>query len=326
MSTRKCVWCNYSTNNNFCYKRHLETEKHKKNVNKFFNCENCGDTFDEITYFHEHQKTCIIVSDPNKSLVIRNNNTMHNNDTLYVNNSSVNELLLENEKLKLSIKYQQEVSEYKREKDIAQAKLETNEKFINMMFEDQINHKQIEHPSTKKQSSNSKKDKLDCYFGDTIDLDTFIDNYKNNPEFQLTFDESKILLDNFEGYGTDGYGAGLYYYLKKKYLLQVKKLTGKEPNEFIMPFITADSKLRNHYEKTEFGWKNTSINDKIKKLVIISNDQVYLHHKQPIILTPKQRNNVASDILRKSNFQHAEVILERKKNLLEFEKNINNDL
>ena len=152
----------------------------------------------------------------------------------------------------------------------------------------------------------SKKDKLNLYFNNTIDFDTFIEKYKQDSRYQLTYDETKVLLENAEHLGINSYGHGLYTYLKKK-CLQMNELPNNTPDELIMPFVNTDSNLRSHYEMTKDGWSRITSDDKIKKLVVISNDHIYTHHKKFIPLTSRQKQSVTNILLRKSDFKLAEL-------------------
>jgi hypothetical protein len=158
----------------------------------------------------------------------------------------------------------------------------------------------------------SKKDKLNSYYKDMIDIDTFTDNYKNNTKYHLTKDEAKVLLENSENMGIPTYGEGLYTYLKKKYCLQLEDLTGKEVKHYesILPFINNDTNLRSHYELTKDGWSLVKTNDKIKKIVNISDQQIFEHHNKFICYSSKKgKNTVVNIFLRKSDYSNIEPTL-----------------
>jgi hypothetical protein len=155
----------------------------------------------------------------------------------------------------------------------------------------------------------SKKERLNMYFGNTIDIDTFTENYKNNPIYQLTFEETRILLENAETCGMASYGNGLFNYLQKKYQMQVEDLLGEDVqyDKEVMPFIATDTNLRSHYEKTPQGWLPVTNTEKLKKLVVISNDQVYKHHKKFIKMTYRQKETAANTLLKRSDYHLVEM-------------------
>jgi hypothetical protein len=139
-----------------------------------------------------------------------------------------------------------------------------------------------------------------------IYIDTFTDNYKNNSKYHLTKDEALILLENSEKLGIPSYGEGLYTYLKKKYCLQLKDLTGTEIKHYesVLPFICADINKRSHYEfNNQKEWVLLQGTDKLKKIVDISDKQIFDHHKK-FIDYPKKKGKVTviNVFLKKSDY------------------------
>ncbi len=171
----------------------------------------------------------------------------------------------------------------------------------------------------------TKKDKLNQYLKDMIDLDTFTENYKNDPKYHLTKDEALVLLENSEKLGVPSYGEGLYTYIKKKYCLQLEDLTGKKQqyHESFLPFICSDINLRRHYELEKDGWKLVKDTDKIKKIVNISDQQIFNHHNKFVCYSKKGKNTVVNIFLRKSDYSEIESEFD---NLLESVTNTNNNL
>ena len=156
----------------------------------------------------------------------------------------------------------------------------------------------------------SKKDKLNHYFNNMIDIDTFTDNYKNNAKYHLTKDEAQVLLENSEKLGIPSYGEGLYTYLKKKYCLQLKDLTGQELKHYesILPFICADVNHRSHYEYLDKkGWVLLKLTDKLKKIVDISDKQIYDHNNKFICYPSKKgKITVINVFLKKADYSEIE--------------------
>jgi hypothetical protein len=105
------------------------------------------------------------------------------------------------------------------------------------------------------------------------------------------------------------YGNGLFNYLQKKYQLQVEDLLGEEGqcDDELMPFVATDTNLRSHYEKTPQGWLPVTNTEKLKKLVVISNDQVYKHHKKFIKMTYRQKETAANTLLKRSDYHLVEM-------------------
>ncbi len=158
----------------------------------------------------------------------------------------------------------------------------------------------------------SKKDKLNYHLNKVLDIDTFTENYKNNSKYHLTKDEAKVLLENSENSGINGYCEGLSTYLRKKYCLQLEDLTGdiQKYSECVLPFISNDCNLRSHYEKSNDGWVLVKSTDKIRKLLNISDQQIFNHHNK-FIYYPKRGKKIGVNILlRKSDYLTIEKMLE----------------
>lgn len=161
----------------------------------------------------------------------------------------------------------------------------------------------------------AKQNNLNVHFGEMIDFDTFIENYKT--KFPLTYEESKVLLENYHHSGIKSYGNGLFSILKKNCAKQLSELIGEDVDTPILPFVLSDSGLRKHLEKTPAGWIPASTRDKIKKLVVISNDQIYKHHNDCIPMSAYEKELITNSILRKSDYHYAQLAIQ-KRNTLEF--------
>jgi hypothetical protein len=69
----------------------------------------------------------------------------------------------------------------------------------------------------------------------------------------------------------------------------------------ILPFLLSDKSLREHFEKSVNGkWDKTTMCDNIKRLVTITNDQVYKHHQQFMDINGPQRKRIINGILKAS--------------------------
>ena len=149
----------------------------------------------------------------------------------------------------------------------------------------------------------SKKEILNINFPECIDIDTFIDNFKTSNK--LTYNQTKTLLENYQSDGPKAFGCNLYHYLKTNCDEQMRSI-GIIQNIKMVPFINNDNQSRSYLEKTPDGWKYTKTLDKLKKLVIISNDQIYTHHNQMIPLSCKGENIIIHFLLKSSDYTHLE--------------------
>jgi hypothetical protein len=157
--------------------------------------------------------------------------------------------------------------------------------------------------------TNNIQQNLNFYLSNTLDIDTFIENFKNDPKYQLKIDETQKLYDLAIENGIISYGNNLLYYIRNKYKLQLKDLNDidVETTDCVLPFVTNDTNLRSHYEKTPDGWKLLSSDEKIKNIVIISKDQIYNHHNKIYYLTPRDKKIATNCLLRNSDYKNLEL-------------------
>lgn len=338
-----CKLCDYHTESSFNYERHAKTVKHIKKLSELgLMCPVCQAVFTKRTNCYRHQrKMCYSgIMQKNDFLYY----TMLEGDASHlesknekyekydisldasINGNNVLVLSSENNRLKSELELKEKLSSMQTQ--ILEAKLENSETKLALhkleaqkdglilgeggYYRGQIINQFKEGDKTINFNGSSdlvitKKDRLNMYFGNTIDIDTFTENYKTKPEYQLTFEETRILLENAEQSGIASYGYGLFNYLQKKYQLQVEDLSGEKIDMEIMPFISADSNLRRHYEKTPLGWMSVNTDEKLKKLVIISNDQVYKHHKKFIKMSSRQKQTAANSLLKRSDYYLVEI-------------------
>jgi hypothetical protein len=151
----------------------------------------------------------------------------------------------------------------------------------------------------------SKKEKLNHYLKNMIDIDTFTNNYKNNSKYHLTEAESQTLFENSENLGIISYSDGLYTYLRKKYCLQLKDLTGTDLDysDSVLPFICTDGNRRSHFEFTENnGWILVKSADKLKTIVDISGKQILGKINKYVVLPKKGKMSVVNLLLRKADY------------------------
>ena len=197
--------------------------KNKKNTEKKHNCIYCNKEFTTISTCNRHQKfNCD--KNKNKELILKKQ----------IKDELKNEL---KDEIRNEIK-----DELRKELS------ENNMKIING------NNNTINNNTTNNNTINinlqTKIEKLNFYCNDTIDMDTFIKNYETNEKYQLTKEESALLLENIDNSGINSYGNGLASFLKRKYCLQFNDITGKteEPKNCVLPFVSSDINLRSYYE------------------------------------------------------------------------------
>jgi hypothetical protein len=157
--------------------------------------------------------------------------------------------------------------------------------------------------------TNNIQQNLNVYLPNTIDIDTFIEKFKNDPKYQLKTDETQKLYDLGVEDGIISYGNNLLFYIKNKYKLQLKDISDIDIDtaECVLPFVTNDSNLRSHYEKTPDGWKLLTSDEKIKNIVIISKDQIYNHHNKIYYLTHRDKKIATNCLLKNSDYKNIEL-------------------
>lgn len=316
-----CKPCFYKTVNKYNLDRHMLTEKHLKVIQGLSKgsderkCPTCDKYFRHSSSYYRHRKVC---SEWYTDDIEEYNDEM-------INFSELIELRHENEKLKMEMKYQTELAE----KDVKILNTEKEKATLEAEFQKALldQHRDLTCDTIKSTGSStvqgiiningsnntlmSKKDHMNFYFGETLDFETFIENFRT--KYPLTSEQTRILAENYRESGIKSYAPGLFCYLKKNYCQQIKDLTGEEPDEdFIMPFVSSDSALRSHLEKTTEGWKTINNMDQMNRIIIVSNDYIYSHHNTYLPIGVAERKQIGNAILRKSTFTDAETIAKKK--------------
>jgi hypothetical protein len=284
VNNKQCVHCSksFATFSN----KNIHEKKCKKNpilLNEMndIKCKICEKSFSSMSNKNRHEKVCIIKSTNESLQSIENDDDKKDND-------KKNEIDYLMDKLSSLLKMNID-------------NVQNNQNIIN-----NTNNLNIQINNIYK----TPKDKLDnCLRKDMIDLDTFIENYKNDPKYHLTKDESLVLLENSEKLGIISYGEGLYTYLKKKYCLQLETLRGEKLiyTDISLPFICKDMNMRSHYQLDKNGWKLIKTTDKIKSLINISDKQIFKHHNKFIYYTSKRgKDTVIKILLKKSDYNDLE--------------------
>jgi hypothetical protein len=290
-----CTVCNYTTNTLHNLKIHNNSKKHLNIINAINNkliCPNCNKQYTHKSSLSRHKSLC---------------------------KSSSNKLLYEYEieRIKKDYEHKLEIERLKSElnkKDFEkiietnnlERKLEIKElenKHLLIQSKNQINNVVNTTNNTINVVKISKVEYLNLNFSNVIDIHTFIDNYRN--KYGLNNDQTKTLLENYQTDGVNGCINALVYYLKKSAIQQYKELKGEELGleNVILPFILSDKSLREHFEKSINGsWDKTTMIDNLKKIVTITNDQIYKHHNQFMGFNGPQRKRIINGLLKASAF------------------------
>ena len=335
----RCHSCDYQTDIKYNYERHKNSSKHKKlseilNSNKNEKTNYNAQNFNETTKVNKTTKAIKAIKSNEKpknreeskdtrecqdcGKVFKHYSSYHRHrkyrcDTKEEEKDDLLKLKHQLELLQQRIEYQDTISNLERqnvelEKNLTiqsyQEKLDYLEKSQNHSKNLTQNTVNISNPSIV-----TKQNTLNVHFGEMIDLDTFIENYKT--KYPLTYDETKVLLENYHHSGIKSYGAGLFSLLKKNCSKQLSELIGEDIETPILPFVLSDSGLRKHLEKTPEGWIPASTRDKIKKLVVISNDQIYKYHNDMIPLSAYEKELITNSILRKSDYHYAQLAIQK---------------
>lgn len=329
---KKCQVCNFESDSDVNFSDHFLGHRHKGSVDKLRRsdptvkiCEYCGNSFKHPNNFYRHRKNRCEVKCGLQWV----------NDIEENAQQRITELEHENEKLKMEMKYQIKLGKAA-EKDkcqqqlieVLQSKINTVNVPVTVNCQQNINTL----------ITNNKCENLNRHCSDVLDMDTFIENYKT--KYPLSYHQTKILLENYQMSGIRSYVPGFFSYLQNNYLDQVRELNDRDTStehqryqhnpqpDVILPFVSSDASLRSHFEKSKDGWKRANNLDKIKKLIIISNDQIYKHHNELIPMTPYESQMIANAILRKSTYNTAQDIMEKRltNGMMNMNMNMNKDV
>jgi len=285
-----CNICNYYTNESIKIRRHYNSQKHIKNTNAINNlninnnliCSICNKEYKYLNSLKKHQLVC-------------NNN-----------NNLVNELKkdfehkLEIEKLKTEYEHKLEIERLKSEYEL---KLKNQEcENLKITNTNSHNNNKITNNNITNNIHISTLDFLNTNFCNVLNIDDFIENYKN--KYCLTKEETQLLLDNSSRGGLDNCISTLTCYLQRiahKMYSDVKEsnLTVKEA---IMPILLVDGSARKHYEKNDNKWTRTPSMDKLKAIYNITNDHIYKHHNRHLLYNGYQRKKIQNGILKMCDY------------------------
>jgi hypothetical protein len=274
-----CELCNYSTNKYFNYKKHLSTEKHLKmtlcdkilneSKNPAFICNYCNKKYTSHTYFSKHELKC-----------------------QFINTDNI------------------EIIKFKYEHQLAMEKLKNKNLELMIAHKNNTINNNITQQNNINQNNNiTKIQHLNINFGDVIDINTFIENYKN--QYGLTNKQTETLLENYKNGGINSCITTLVYYLKESAIQQYKHIKGKEIHraDIILPFILSDQSIRSHFEKNDSGqWDKTIVLDNIRKIVGITDDHVYKHHNTYLQLNDQHKKKLINGVLKASDYSKLKIL------------------
>ena len=293
-----CDRCEFVSNNKYHYQRHLLTKKHEllNSVEKNeYTCD-CGRIFKHKSSYSRHKNSCrsISTSSDNISNNISNNELLLE-QVLKMNQNTLNimsELQKNNSEQQIKnfdnfIKLQEKQTEIFKEAIKSSKNTTTNNVQLNNSIINGNGQKTIQF--------------LNQNLPDMIDIETFINNYKG--DYHLNENETKTLLESYQLNGVKGYAKCLSFFLKDNCNRQLKDKNIEYPKKISFPLTLTDSNLRSVKIKTENGWDTTTDDQVLSRIIIISNDQVYLHHKTCIYLPETAKNTIITQIKKDNPFQ-----------------------
>jgi hypothetical protein len=253
-------------------------------------CNYCNNKYKHQSTLSRHKKTCIKSPDNARKISINYKDHLRE---------------LEINKLKFEFKRKYTEQHWKNKSAVKDLEIGflRDMKSNNAITNNNVLNTNITNNNTLNDIKISKIDNLNQNFSEVIDINTFIENYKNR--FGLTKEQSLVILENCQYDGVDGCVNALVHYLKKSAARQYKELTGQdiELNNIVLPFMLSDMSLRDHFERLASGqWIRTTNTENIKRLVTLTNDQVYEHHNQHLDISGPQKKRTVNGILKASAY------------------------
>ena len=305
-----CKICDYRTLISTNIKKHYRTKKHINNVqindnNNVFKCGICNKEYKYSNSLKKHQLRCC-------SSDVNNSNDKLNDLKNKVENELKKELKkdyehkLEIEKLKNEYELKIKTIECKNLKQIvAEQKNQIhtiNKKIDNLIINNTNNTNNNNTNNIQNINIGGALEFLNTNFCNVLDIDEFIENYKN--DYCLTEDETKVLLENSLMGGINNCISTLSFYLQKSAHKMYKDIKGEELSvkESVIPILLVDSSIRSHYEKNDDKWIRTTSSDKLKSIYTITNDQIYKHHQQHLSYDAYQKKKIQNGILKANDY------------------------
>jgi hypothetical protein len=292
-----CKACSFSTNNKTLYKRHIDTNKHKKKIklcDAVVDC-GCGSSFKHMSSYYRHRKNC----EADKHILSDNVQNDGLIKTIFkMNQITLDKVAEQNEKNFDRLMKLQETQMETQIETFKEAQKNIKELAVKCGNNTTTNNVQLNNPIINSQKTIQF---LNQNLPDMIDMETFIDNYKG--DYQLNEGETKTLLESYQLNGVKGYAKCLSFFLKDNCNRQLKDKNIEYPKKISFPLTLTDSNLRSVKIKTEKGWDTTTDDQVLSRIIVISNDQVYLHHQTCIYLPETAKNTIISQIKKDNPFQ-----------------------
>lgn len=283
-----CYPCRFYSSNKTHYQRHLGTKKHQKNIeydgetimNVTQYCD-CGKEFRHPSSFSRHKKKCRAFGkneENQKTIKLQHENQKYLHKIIELQQDNLEKVYQQqNQNIELIRRTHQEQIENLKEIAIKSKGHTTNVQLNNPIID---NSKTIQF--------------LNQHIPNMIDMDTFIKNYQNN--YQLDENQTKVLLESYQLDGVKSYAKCLSKMLKDVCNQQLHDQNIQLPEQISFPLVTTDCNLRSVKIKSMNGWETTTDDSDLSRIIIISNDQVYRHHRSGIYLPSKDKQAVISYI------------------------------
>jgi len=321
-----CDVCNFSSTKRNHYSRHLITLKHKKSVieNDLSEdditekiCDDCQRSFRHLTnyYRHRRERCCgeLSYEDSGEMTYLNYADDYTDDDIVESDDPNgidkdgfiINKLIHEKEEyLKKIIEIQQE--SYQKVCESHQDQIKTLKESHETLKESQETFKELAIKNNGNQTTNVQLNSnqiidnsktmqfLNHNMSDMIDMETFIENYKDG--YQLDREQSRILLESYQLNGVKSYAKCLSKTLKDICEKQMLDRNIEYPNKIAFPLVTTDCNLRSVKIKTQKGWETITGDNDLSRIIVISNDQVYRHHRSGIYLPGSAKSTVIAFI------------------------------
>jgi hypothetical protein len=139
-------------------------------------------------------------------------------------------------------------------------------------------------------------------YGNVIDMETFRKNFGTH-KYGLNDKDAENLLYICKNGTIESITSSIMYYMKESMKKQFEdKFNIMLSNDNVMmSYVAGDMSLRYHFEKvSDKEWCKTSSNNNLKTLVNLTERQVYVHQKEPIILNGYQKRRVVNGMIKES--------------------------
>jgi hypothetical protein len=277
-----CNVCNYTTNIKCNFDKHNNSKKHTEMselTNKYV-CEYCHSKIKHQSNYSRHIKICKTKRD-DLNIVLELEKIKHTVE--------IQDLKIKNQDLQI------------KNQDLKIKHLEGKNGTVQTI---NITTNNIDSNNNNNTITNiSKIDNLNQNYGNVIDIETFIKNFETEKKYGLTEKDSETLLYICKNGTIETITNSFMFYMKESMRKQYQDIFNVSIpiDNTVMPYITGDMSFRYHFEKfIDKGWCKTTSNNNIKKLLCLTEKQVYEHQKEPIILSGYQKRRVINSIIKES--------------------------